>query len=144
MKPHEFWQLYSFRENQGRQGWIWEWDLVFALLHTDKRQKTIRVWQERVNSLSDPPCTSHPPITSHSLKPPQTHCEFGFPQGPEPASPGGISISNPRQGSTSHPPNSTSTYKKCITQNISLQPHLPVACSCKHILYVLKNLWSLC
>lgn len=40
--------------------------------------------------------------------------------------------------------NVTSTYKKHNTQIFSLQPHLPVTCSCKRILCVLKNLWSLC
>lgn len=47
-------------------------------------------------------------------------------------------------GQVCHPPNSTSTYKKCNKHITSLQPHLPVTCSCKHILCVLKSLWSLC
>lgn len=40
---------------------------------------------EEVNGLSDPPCISHPPLTSHFLKPLQTHCKLGFqvsPAGP--------------------------------------------------------------
>ena len=66
------------------------------------------------------------------------------PQGPEPALPGGISIPNPAWDMWAIPQTPPLPTRNTTSRIFSLQPHLPVTCSCKHILCVLKNLWSPC